>query len=84
MHVGPFFQREIAFVGIESSPPFVRAPEVNGCAERFIRMLKMNLLWVGHLGSVEEPHLSLLAFRESYSAILLIERHGFISPAALQ
>jgi len=28
------FQKEIAFLGIESSPVFVRAPEGNGCAER--------------------------------------------------
>src|SRR5689334_22187646 len=34
------FQTEIAFFGIESSPAFVRAPEGNGCAERFIRTLK--------------------------------------------
>ncbi len=40
------FQKEIAFLGIESSPAFVRAPEGNGCAERFIRTLKENLLWV--------------------------------------
>ena len=38
------FQKEIAFLGIESSPAFVRAPEGNGCAERFIRTLKENLL----------------------------------------
>ena len=34
------FQKELAFLGIESSPAFVRAPEGNGCAERFIRTLK--------------------------------------------
>ena len=33
------FQRELRFLGIESSPAFVRAPEGNGCAERFIRTL---------------------------------------------
>ncbi|WP_163484559.1 DDE-type integrase/transposase/recombinase, partial [Escherichia coli] len=31
------FQAELAFLGIASSPAFVRAPEGNGCAERFIR-----------------------------------------------
>ena len=31
------FQQEVAFFGIESSPSFVRAPEGNGVAERFIR-----------------------------------------------
>lgn len=30
------FQAELKFLGIESSPAFVRAPEGNGCAERFI------------------------------------------------
>ena len=38
------FQKELRFLGIESSPAFVRAPEGNGCAERFIRTLKENLL----------------------------------------
>src|SRR3954463_2430907 len=30
------FQQELAFLAIESSPPFVRASEGNGCAERLI------------------------------------------------
>ena len=34
------FQSEIAFLGIEASPSFVRQPEGNGVAERFIRTLK--------------------------------------------
>ena len=40
------FQQEVAFFGIESSPSFVREPEGNGVAERFIRTLKENVLWV--------------------------------------
>ena len=43
------FQQEVAFFGIESSPSFVREPEGNGVAERFIRTLKENLLWVAEL-----------------------------------
>ena len=38
------FQKELRFLGITSSPAFVRAPEGAGCAERFIRTLKENLL----------------------------------------
>lgn len=38
------FQNEIRFLGMKSTPAFVRAPEDNGCAERFIRTLKENLL----------------------------------------
>ena len=38
------FQGELRFLGIESSPAFVRASERNVFAERFIRTLKDNLL----------------------------------------
>jgi putative transposase len=78
------FQRELAFFGIESSPAFVRAPEGNGCAERFIRTLKENLLWVRTFDTVEELRQALLAFRETYNTTWLIERHGFQTPAALR
>src|SRR3954452_5183355 len=54
------FQQELAFLGIESSPAFVRAPEGNGCAERFIRTLKENLLWVRTFDTVEELRQALL------------------------
>jgi transposase InsO family protein len=70
------FQTELAFLGIESSPAFVRAPEGNGCAERFIRTLKENLLWVRTFDTVEELRQALLAFRETYNSTWLIERHG--------
>ena len=47
------FQQEVAFFGIESSPSFVREPEGNGVAERFIRTLKENLLWVRSFATIE-------------------------------
>ena len=75
------FKTEIAFLGIESSPAFVRAPEGNGCAERFIRTLKENLLWVRTFATIEELRQALLAFRETYNTTWLIERHGFLTPA---
>jgi hypothetical protein len=75
------FQNEIAFLGIDSSPAFVRASEGNGCAERFIRTLKENLLWVRTFATIEELRQALLAFRETYNTTWLIERHGFLTPA---
>jgi putative transposase len=78
------FQTEIAFLGIESSPAFVRAPEGNGCAERFIRTLKENLLWVRTFETVEELRQALLHFREIYNSTWLIERHGFITPKSFR
>ena len=75
------FRSEIRWLGITSSPAFVRAPEGNGCAERFIRTLKENLLWVRTFETVEELRQALLAFRETYNEHWLIERHGHRSPA---
>jgi putative transposase len=78
------FQKELRFLGVESSPAFVRAPEGNGCAERFIRTLKENLLWVRTFDTVEELRQALLEFRETYNATWLIERHGFRPPNAVR
>ena len=78
------FQDELRFLGIESSPAFVRAPEGNGCAERFIRTLKENLLWVRPFDTVEELRQALLAFRETYNSTWLIDRHGFQTPTAVR
>jgi putative transposase len=83
-YISDYFQKEIAFLGAESSPPFVRAPEGNGCAERFIRTLKENLLWARHFETIKELRETLLAFRETYNTTWLIQRHGFLSPAAFR
>ena len=83
-YMSDVFQKELAFLGLKSSPAFVRAPEGNGCAERFIRTLKENLLWVRTFATVEELRQALLAFREIYNATWLIERHGFRPPAAIR
>ena len=34
------YQAEVKFVGVASSPAYVREPETNGCAERFVKTLK--------------------------------------------
>jgi putative transposase len=78
------FQKELRFLGIESSPAFVRAPEGNGCAERFIRTLKENLLWVRTFDTIEQLRQALLQFRETDNATWLLERHGFRPPAAVR
>ncbi|MGI4794484.1 MAG: hypothetical protein ACRYG8_10490 [Janthinobacterium lividum] len=38
------FHDELAFLGAESSPAFVRRPEGDSCVEHFICKLKENLL----------------------------------------
>ena len=83
-YVSHDFQREIAFLGIESSPAFVRAPEGNGCAERFIRTLKENLLWVRPFATIEELRLALIRFKRTYNRSWIIERHGYKTPAQVR
>ncbi len=83
-YVSHHFQTEIRFLGIESSPAFVREPEGNGCAERFIRTLKENLLWVRCFNTVEELRLALIAFRQTYNQSWIIERHGYQTPAQVR
>jgi transposase InsO family protein len=83
-YLSDVFQSELKFLGIKSSPAFVRAPEGNGCAERFIRTLKENLLWVQTFNTVEQLRQALLAFRRTYNSTWLIERHGFRTPDAVR
>ena len=83
-HMADAFQKELRFLGIDSSPAFVRAPEGNGCAERFIRTLKENLLWVRTFDTVEDLRRASVEFRETYNSTWLIERHGFRPPDAVR
>jgi len=83
-HVSHDFQAEIRFLGIQSSPAFVREPEGNGCAERFVRVLKENLLWVRRFDTVEELRGALLAFQRTYNQGWIIERHGYRTPAQVR
>jgi putative transposase len=78
------YQRELAFLGINSSPAFVGAPEGNGCVERFIRTLKENLLWIRRFDTIEELRLALHAFRATYNQTWIVERHGYQTPAAVR
>jgi transposase InsO family protein len=80
-YMSDVFQDELRFLGIASSPAFVRAPEGNGCAERFIRTLKEQVLWVRTFTTVEELRLALLEFQARYNRQWLIERHGHQTPA---
>jgi transposase InsO family protein len=83
-YVANDFQRELTFLGIASSPSFVRAPEGNGCAERIIRTLKEQLLWVQGFADVEALRAALEKGRQLYNTRWLIERHGHRAPAQVR
>jgi putative transposase len=78
------FRRKSPFWGRESAPAFVRAPQGNGCAERFIRTLKENLWWLTTCDTVEELRLAVVAFKQHYNATWLIGRHGDKTPSQVR
>ncbi len=78
------FQDEIKCLGIEASPSFMREPEGNGVAERFIRTLKENLLWVRTFKTIEELRGALVAFARRYNETWLVARHGYKTPARVR
>ena len=82
--VSDTYQKELRFLGIKSSPSFVREPQGNGIAERFVRTLKENLLWIRRFDTVEELRLALLTFKNVYNLKWMIGRHGYKTPAQVR
>lgn len=78
--VSRVYQEELRFLGMKSSPSFVRSPEGNGCAERFIRTLKEQLLWVKVFRNAEEVRQALQEWKREYNEGWLVERWNYLSP----
>ncbi len=74
------FQGEVKCLGIKASPSFVREPEGNGVAERFIRTLKENLMWVRALRTIEELRVAPTECAARYNKTWLVARHGYKTP----
>lgn len=83
-YVSDHFQAELVFLGIESSPAFVRSPEGNGCIERFFRTLKEQLLWVQVFRNAEEVRRAVAEWLKIYNEHWLIERLGHRTPAEVR
>ena len=81
VYMSDHFQTEIRFLGIESSPAFVRQPEGNGCIERFFRTLKEQLLWVRRFRDLEELRAALSEFRDRYNQHWIVHRLGYRTPS---
>lgn len=78
------YQAELRFLGMETSPSFVRAPEGNGCIERFWRTLKEQLLWIQTFATIGDLNQALQEFRDRYNHHWLIQRHNHRPPALVR
>lgn len=84
MYLSADFQAEVRFLGMTSSPAFLRQPEGNGCIVRFFRTLNEQLLWVRHFSTIEDLRQALLVFKETYNREWRIARLGYRSPAQVR
>jgi len=67
-------------LGIRTTASFVAEPECDGVAERFIRTLKEQLLWIENFDTVEELRLAILDSKQRCNGGWLVQRHGHIRP----
>jgi transposase InsO family protein len=79
-YLSKHFQDEAEFLGIRTSPAFVREPECNGVVERFFRTLKEQLLWLRRFQSIEDLRKGVEDFVEKYNACWMVAKHDYRSP----
>ncbi len=78
------FQGELAWLGIRSTASYVGEPECNGVAERFIRTLKEECLYLHDFESLEDAKEVIGEFIETYNRGWLLERYGYRTPAEVR
>jgi transposase InsO family protein len=74
------FQEELRFLGIRSSASFVAEPECNGVAERFVKTLKEQCLWLHTFDTVDDVNAALATFKETYNHGWLVAKHANRTP----
>jgi len=72
----------VKWLGITISPSYVGEPECNGVAERFMRTLKEQCLYLHRFTSLPAARTIIGTFIARYNAEWLIERLGHRTPAA--
>ena len=84
-HGSPFmsehFQNHLTFFGMAPSFAFVREPETNGVAERFIRTLKEQIVFGRIYQDIEEVRTAVRTYFDRYNQHWLLEKNGYRSPA---
>lgn len=72
---------EVKWLGITISPSYVGEPQCNGVAERFMRTLKEQCLYLYRFQSLKEARVVIGEFICRYNTAWLVERLGHRTPA---
>lgn len=72
---------EVKWLGITISPSYVGEPECNGVAERFMRTLKEQCIYLHRFETLAEAQRIIGEFIARYNAEWLIERLGHQTPS---
>lgn len=83
-YLSEHFQDEAEFLGLSTSPAYVREPEGNGVVERFFRTLKEQLLWLNRYESIEDLRAAVLDFVRKYNTCWMVAKHGYLSPSQVR
>ena len=75
------FLGELQWLGIRSTPSYVGEPECNGIAERWMRTLKEECIYLHDFESLDEAREIIGAFIRRYNEQWILERHGYRTPA---
>jgi len=79
-YLSDHFQNQIKAWGIAPSFAFLREPETNGVAERFIRTLKEQAIYGRIFQNLEEVREAVAEFVDRYNRQWRVEKNGFRSP----
>jgi len=79
-YLSDHFQNQTKAWGIAPSFAFLREPETNGVAERFIRTLKEQAIYGRAFRNLEEVRQAVLDFVDRYNREWRVEKNGFRTP----
>lgn len=78
------FLGELRWLGLRSTPSYVGEPQCNGVAERWMRTLKEECLYLHDFESLEEARRVIAEFVQRYNEQWILERHAYRTPAQVR